>query len=197
MADWISDRLRRVSTGWVVLAATAVFVAFIILVLPRQAASGETETGSGESPDMSFYYTAADLYRMAEAYGEQGRRAYVRVRWTFDLVWPLVYAAFLGTAISWVFGRAFAPDSRWQRITRRANLVPLLGMGFDYLENLSASLVILRYPARTAVVDTLAPLFTMVKWVFVNGSFLVLLGGVGFGVWRWIKRRKDRDAARI
>ena len=185
MGKWISDRLHRISTGWVTLAAMVVFVAFTILVLPRQAAGTEAEIGSAESPDMSFYYSADDLYRMAEAYGEQGRRAYVRARFTFDVVWPVVYTVFLGTAISWVFRRAFAPDSRWQR----ANLVPLLGALFDYLENLSTSIVMLRYPDQTAVVDGLAPLFTMVKWVFVNGSFVVLLVGVLASIWRRIKSR--------
>jgi hypothetical protein len=66
---------------------------------------------------------------------------------------------FLVTAISWVFGRAFARDSTWQR----ANLAPPLGALFDYLENLSTSLVMLRNPARTPVVDVLAPVFTALK----------------------------------
>lgn len=64
---------------------------------------------------------------MAEAYGESGRQAYIRARFTFDLVWPLVYTLFLATAISWVLGRAFALDSCWQR----ANLAPLLNAIFD------------------------------------------------------------------
>jgi hypothetical protein len=84
-----------------------------------------------------------DLYRMAEAYGEEGRRAYIRVRFTFDLIWPLVYLLFSATTTSWVFGKAFPPDSLWQR----ASLVPLLGTLFDYLENLSTSLVMLPLPA--------------------------------------------------
>jgi hypothetical protein len=47
-----------------------------------------------------------------------------------------------------------------------------------------------RFPDRTPVVDTLAPLFTFVKWIFVGGSFVVL--AVGLVVWglRWIKQRQ-------
>jgi len=62
-----------------------------------------------------------------------------------------------------------------------ANLVPILGMIFDYLENSSTSLVMLRYPARTPLVDFLAPLFTAIKWVFVGGSFVLLL--IGMAAW--------------
>lgn len=181
----ISDWLRRVSTGWVALAALVIFLLFTALVLPQQATKAEQETGGADSPDTSFFYAPDDLYRMAKAYGEPGRQAYIRARFTFDLVWPLVYTLFLVTAISWVFGRAFAPDSRWQR----ANLAPLLGALFDYLENLSTSLVMLRYPAQTAVVDLLAPVFTALKWGLLGASFLLLIAGIVVAVWRRIKQK--------
>jgi hypothetical protein len=180
-----SDWLRRVSTGWVTLVALLIFLLFSALVLPQQATRAEQETGSADSPDMSFFYTPRDLYQMAESYGEQGRQAYVGARFTFDLVWPLVYTLFLVTAISWIFGKAFAPDSRWQL----ANLAPLLGTLFDYLENLSTSMVMLRYPARTAVVDLLAPVFTALKWGFLGASFLLLLVGIVMATWRWLKQK--------
>jgi hypothetical protein len=185
MGQRISNWLRRVSTGWVALLALIIFLLFSALVLPQQATRAEQETGSTVSPDMSFFYSPGELYRMAESYGEQGREAYVRARFTFDLIWPLVYTLFLATAVSWIFGRAFAPDSRWQR----ANLVPLLGALFDYLENLSTSLVMLRFPAQTAVVDLLAPLFTALKWGFLGASFVLLIGGMIVAFWRWLRRR--------
>ncbi len=185
MGKRISDWLRGVSRGWVALAALLIFLLFSALVLPQQATVAEQETGSADSPDTSFFYTPHELYQMAEAYGEQGRQAYVRARFTFDLVWPLVYALFLVTAISWVFGRAFAPNSRWQN----ANLAPLLGALFDYLENLSTSLVMLRYPDQTPVIDLLAPTFTLSKWSLLGASFLLLAGGTVVAAWRWMARR--------
>jgi hypothetical protein len=48
----------------------------------------------------------------------------------------------------------------------------------------------LRYPAHTAVVDVLAPAFTMVKWLLVGGSFVLLLAGLVIGVWRWVRERR-------
>ncbi|MGD9147991.1 MAG: hypothetical protein PVI80_20660 [Anaerolineae bacterium] len=185
MGKRISDWMRRVSTGWVALAALLIFLLFTALVLPQQAAKSQQETGSAVSPDTSFFYAPADLYQIAESYGEAGREAYIRARFTFDLVWPMVYTLFLATAISWVFGKAFAPDSLWQR----ANLVPLVGALFDYLENLSTSLVMLRYPAQTPVVDLLAPVFTALKWGFLGVSFVLLCGGIVVAVWRWMTQR--------
>ena len=127
---------------------------------------------------------------MAESYGEQGRSDYVKARFTFDLIWPIVYTFFLVTTISWLFGKATPAESIWQQ----ANLVPLLAMVFDYLENISTSIVMARYPARTAVVDILATIFTPVKWVLVGVSFVFLLIGVVYAVWDWIKENKRKQA---
>ncbi len=181
----ISNWLHRISTTWVALGALAIFLSFSALVLPAQSARAETYTNDAESPDTSLFYSPSDLYEAAEAYGEQGRAAYVRSRLTFDLIWPLIYALFLSTATSWISGRALAPDSRG----RMANVVPVLGALFDYLENVSTSIVMVRYPAHTPLVDGLAPIFTLVKWILVGGSFALLFGIALLGLGRWFKER--------
>lgn len=186
MLNRVSDWLLAVSTGWVTLGALVIFVLFSALVLPGQSTAAEGVAGDAGSPDTSFFYSPSDLYRMAEAYGEEGRRAYVKARFTFDLVWPMVYTLFLVTALSWVFARAFAPGSQWQR----ANLLPLLGAVFDYLENVSTSLVMQRYPESTAVLDQLAPVFTALKWVALAASFVFLAVGIVIAVWQWGQRRR-------
>jgi hypothetical protein len=170
MIKVVSDGLHRVSMGWVTLLALVVFVLFTALVLPSESASSADAEGVG-SPDTSFFYTPTELYRMAEAYGPEGRSAYVRARATFDVIWPVVYTAFLATALSWLTRRGFATGSLWQR----AHLAPVLGLLFDYLEGIAASIVMLRYPERTAVIHSLAPLFTMAKWLCVGGSFVLLV----------------------
>ncbi len=166
-----SEHLIRLSKGWLALAALVAFLVFTALVLPGQAAGSAERTGGARQPDMSLFYTSAELYGMAEAYGPDGRQAYIQARFTFDVVWPLVYGFFLVTAIGWLAGKAFQPGSPW----RLLNLAPVLGVLFDYLENLATSLVLARYPAQTPVVDLLAGPLTLVKWLFVGGSFIVLV----------------------
>ena len=180
----LSDGLHKLSTGRVTLIALVVFLLFTALVLPKQAAG--TDAGGAGSPDMSLIYSAGDLYRMAEAFGPAGRMDYVRVRFTFDLIWPMVYVAFLVTAVNWLSRQASTPQSLWQR----ANLVPVIGALFDYLENVTAALVIGRYPARTPLVDVLAPIFTFVKWIFVGGSFIILMVALVLAVWGRARRRR-------
>ena len=186
---WIqfSGWLHKISKGWVALAGVVVFLLFTALVLPAQTAREDTEIGEVGSPDLSFIYSAADLYQMAEVYGEAGRSEYVRVRFTFDLVWPLVYTFFLVTAISWVYTRAFSAQSKWQL----ANLAPVMGMLFDYLENIATSLVMWRYPTQTPVIDWLAGVFTGLKWILISASFILLLIGTGIAIWGWIKKGRS------
>lgn len=182
MAMWkrISVFLTRVSNGWVALTALVIFGLFIGLVLPLQSAQARAGMPGAGSPDMSLLYSADDLYRMAQTYGEPGRAFYIRARFTFDLIWPLVYVFFLGTATSWVNRKAFAENSPWHL----TNLAPLVSGLFDYLENLCASLVMFRYPAHTAVLDIIAPLFTLAKWVMLGVSFLLLIAGIVLAIFR-------------
>lgn len=181
----LSDWIHRVSKGWVALSALVIFLLFTALVLPNQSSKASPEARAVGSPDMSFFYTANDLHRMAEAYGQAGREGYIQARFSFDLIWPLVYTVFLCTSISWVYGKAFDAGSLWQRM----NLVPLLAIMFDYLENISTSLVMLQFPNRLPLVAMLSPVFTMGKWILVTGSFALLVAGLVVGVWRWFKGR--------
>lgn len=179
----MSASLQRLATTRLTLLSLVVFVAFAVFVLPGQ--SSAMRQGAG-SPDISLFYTPADLYRMAEAYGADGRSAYVRARWTFDLAFPIVYGAFLILGIGWLCRRVFAVGSRWQK----ANLAPLAAVVLDFLENSATSLVMLRYPAHTAIIDSLAPLFTFSKWVCVVASIVILLGALALCL------RQSRPSAR-
>jgi hypothetical protein len=180
----LSDRLYQVINGRVALAATAILLLFVAFVLPVQSARMEASANSGGSPDTSLFYSTADLYTMAETHGPEGRPGYVQTTFTFDLAFPLVYTFFFISVISWVYKRICTPGSRVLLL----NLVPILGMLFDYLENLGASMVMLRYPAHTAVVDVLTPVFSLIKWVFTGGSFLILMAGM---VWVVVSRLKS------
>jgi len=155
----------------ITLAALMIFLIFVTVVLPNQSATAATYSGSTGSPDLSLFYTSHDLYQMSEQYGSGGRDAYVHARFSFDLVFPLIFTFFLVTAISWLLGRITSETSPW----RMLNLIPIPGMLFDFLENITASVVMHRFPALSPISASLAPVFTFFKWVFVGSSFLILL----------------------
>ncbi len=167
----ISDWFTKISTGIVTLVCLLIFLVFSGLVLPEQAAKADSYAGEAGSPDTSLFYTSEDLYRFAESYGEEGRTAYIRARFTFDVIWPITYLAFLATAISWLLRKTNLPSSSWGLL----NLVPFIGTAFDFIENSMAAIVMARYPQTTIVIDELAGVFTLLKWVFITGSFVLLV----------------------
>lgn len=183
MLTKLSNGFLKISTGPLTLACLAIFIIFSALVLPDQAAKAEVYSGEVGSPDTSLYYSASELYAIAEAYGLAGRAAYIRARFTFDVIWPLVYLAFLATAISWLVKKADLDWQTWGRI----NLLPVAGVIFDFLENGSAALVMARYPQPTAVIGHLAGAFTLLKWVFIAASFGFLIIIAGIAIKRQIK----------
>ncbi len=182
----LTDWLYKISNGWTVVAGLLIFSLFLVLVLPAQAEKADKYSRDAGSPDQSFIYSADDLYRMAEAYGSEGRAAYVNARVTFDVIFPIAYAFFLLTSIGWTLSKASAKGSTWRWFI----YFPLLGLVFDYLENTGAAIVMSRFPAESPLIAEITPVFTLIKWFFVNGSFVVLIGGLVAAVVGRIKERK-------
>ncbi|MHB8807371.1 MAG: hypothetical protein ACYC59_07305 [Anaerolineaceae bacterium] len=166
-----SEQAINFSTKWVVIAGFIIFLAFSILFLPGQSRLVETySTGLG-SPDTSLFYTPADLYRMAEAYGTEGRAAYIKARLTFDIAFPIVYTFFLVTSISWFTSRVLMEGNEF----RTGNMLPFFAMLFDLLENACTVFVFSSYPTYNPFLSMKAPFFTLMKWICVGSSFLFLI----------------------
>jgi len=165
------DRIMGVSNRWVFAVSAFLFIITIAIIPSLQGTM--IEDGGAESPDLSFYYSTDDLYRMAESYGAEGRSEYIRMRFTFDLVFPLIYGGFLFSGIGWLFNPESQELRKW-----KINRLPLFGVLFDYLENIATSVVMWRYPERTPILDTAATLFTPVKWILISICFVLILVGL-------------------
>lgn len=181
LSEWLYQHVN----GWLALGGIIVFLLFVIFVFPSQASMDAAPGEQYFSPDTSLWYSSADLYQLAERYGEDGRAEFVKAHFTFDLVWPAVYLFTLLMATSWVFGKLTTPESGW----RWVNLLPIAGVIFDLMENISTSLVMVLYPGQAPVIAALAPIFTLVKWVLLGASVLLLLVGTVIFGWRKVIKR--------
>lgn len=168
---------------WVFGISVIALVVFMATILPAKAADAASYTPTGASFDTSFFYTPAQAIERVGLYSPEARAAYVYDRWTFDLVWPLVYGFFL--LCGWAFGLSrllpaggigHAGRSRWL-------LVPVLAVFFDFVENTAVTVLMLAYPAAPLAVALVASAGTLIKWVFVmvgmSGAVgLPLAGGI-------------------
>lgn len=182
---WINliDRgINRINGRWASLFSL-VFLAFILWVLPAVSQWGES-IGLTQSIDTSFGLSADRLWAIAEGYGQPLRQAYLIQRWTFDLVFPLVYGGFLWVSGLYLVKRLKAKDGLKMTLI----LIPL-GVLFDYVENTLVSLVFMFYPQRIIGLTELAVLMIPVKWFFVMSSMLLVSGlAIGSILRPWVKK---------
>ncbi len=182
----ITDWLIQKSTFPVVLVFTIIFFTFGVLVLPKESVRMEAFSHGAASPDTSLFYSPAMLEDMAAQYGSQGRAAYLSARWTFDVIFPLIYGGFLLVCIGWLLKHLYSKNSKAQLLV----LFPVAAVGFDYFENIATSIVMAAYPTRVPIVAAIAPIFTAIKWILVGGSFLLLVALMSLLFYRKMISRK-------
>ena len=153
---------------WFGIATTLLFIFFIVSILPSQSNLAES-FGLTESIDTSWFYNSSELYRIAESYGTIGRQFYIQQRWTFDLIWPLVYFSFIFSTSALLYKSiGLSHLNRWiLSFTWFAIL-------FDYLENIMVSVVMFRYPSQTIIIADFAGTATSLKWIFLGLGFFIL-----------------------
>lgn len=144
-----------------------VFILFMIIVLPMMSELLFNVTNSNMSPDTSMSFDINGYYNMLEMYGAQGRKYYIVQRWTFDVLWPLVYGLFFVSLILYLSDRLHA--------SRRYFVIPLLGVVFDFIENIIASITMGIYPNRVDFLYYLLRVTSMFKWSFILISSVIII----------------------
>ena len=145
-----------------------VFILFIIIVLPNETQKSEA-LGLISSPDTTLFYTADQLIAIALQYGDIGRQFYIKQRFTFDLIWPIVYGVFLFVNSVYLYQK--------NKITKYKYIlvIPIVAVVFDYLENIMTSIVMYRYPNPTIILDHLAGFMTLFKWITLGTAFIIYI----------------------
>jgi hypothetical protein len=167
MKKWFHLSIERMPV-WFSFISTVVFIGFIITVLPQQSALAEAN-GLVESIDTSWFYSSVDLYRIADIYGLSGRQFYIYQRWTFDVIWPLVYFGFIYSVSVVLYRSLHSPKLPVWILS-----FIWLGTLFDFIENTLVSIVMARYPSTTFILADLAGPATGLKWIFIGLSFILL-----------------------
>jgi hypothetical protein len=151
-----------------VLLVLFIFAIFTATILPAEAIRG-VEVGLTQSIDTSILYSVDDLYTIISGYSREVRFAYIYQRFTFDLIWPLVYGAFIVVTTAYLLVKI--------KVKRINSLIyfPLAAVGLDFLENISVSILMFIYPLRINALALLASIFTTLKWITLSYSFIQII----------------------
>ncbi len=169
----MSERFWRIlGSGWFLGAAAATFTVFMPLVLIPYAEKAAAYTPACGGFDTTFFYTPGQALDRAAAFDAPGRFAYIADRWTMDLVWPLVYGAFLASAAAFALRRlgAVGGFAAWFRALLLSG--PLL----DYGENIAATVLVASVPTRPLGWAWAASALTPAKWISIGAAGAGILG---------------------
>ena len=161
--------IYREVTGKQVLFIFVFFVLFVAGVLPFIQTLTTRVIGIAESPDTNFNFNLIQLYNIVDSYGSDGRRFYLLMRWTFDIIWPLTYTAFLLSTIGYL-ARGVDLKSGYKIL-----YLPLLAVLFDLLENINASVIMALYPTRIDFFGYLLMGSSILKWIAISLSFVMVV----------------------
>lgn len=157
------------------LNAKHLIVSFIILllgifiVLPLMQNAIVESTGDTITPDSSHFVQADELETLSSCYGPDGRFTYVWTRWTYDLLWPLLYLQFLLVYIS------FLSSSLSIKMRKVMMAIPLVAVLLDILENSFFSLYMIQFDRNIAFFRNAGCLISAGKWVVIFIAFALIL----------------------
>jgi hypothetical protein len=180
MLNSLSEKFHAWATGWRVIILLVAEGLMMGYVMPLAAGLMAFAANASVTPlDLMFFYTPDKAFDMIEKYGEAGRSLYMKVELTADIIYPIIYTLFYGLLLSWLFQRAFKPESKMQKL----NAMPVGAWFFDLLENVGIVSMLSLYPSQPSALAWLTMVFGSLKWLFAFASIgLVLFGLVKAGM---------------
>ncbi len=142
------------------LISSIIFIGFVAFVLPYISALSTRLIGISDSPDTMFAFDLNRLYQIRELYGEYGRRIYIILRYTFDIIWPIVYTLFFVSSLVFL-------DRRTIKKGIVILYLPFLAVLFDLCENIGATIFFVIYPMESDFIGIFVLASSMFKWLFV------------------------------
>ncbi len=174
MLGKLSSRFHAWAKGWLVIVLMVLDLFFMGFIMPLIGGLMKSGTGLEQPLDLMFFSTPPKLFAMVEMYGEYGRIFYRNVELTVDIIYPIIYTLAYGLLLSWLFQRAFKPESKMQAL----NVLPVGAWFFDLLENLAIVTLLSVYPSQPVIVAWLTTTFTMAKWTFAGASMALAVVGL-------------------
>jgi hypothetical protein len=173
----------------VLIISILLFLSFILYFLPNHQAESAKFMNDVGTLDLRFFSTPDTIYKIAEVYGEEGRKKYILSKFTIDFAWPfvftLLYVVFINLSLGYVYGARGAGLS----------VFALTTLVFDYLENILAAVVMTVYPEKFEMLTWVLSFTTCFKWTsmgFVNILFFYgLLALTVCFIYRRIKKYKN------
>jgi hypothetical protein len=186
MLDTLSQKFHHWTSGWRVILLLVADALMMGYIMPLAGGLMAFAANASVLPlDLMFFYTPEKAFAMIEKYGQAGRDIYMKIELTADIIYPIIYTLFYGLLLSWLFQRAFKPDSKMQRY----NVMPVGAWFFDLLENVGVVSMLTMYPSQPTPLAWLTMVFGSLKWLFAFASIGLALFGLVRAAMNGFKRQ--------
>jgi len=180
----ISQFFYEKSNLKVAILCTAIFCAYLVLVMTRQATGFEIPNSNIKSLGMAFGFSESDIITFFQLRTEKMLSAYIN----FNLIWDTIFALIYGVMYAVLLSVLFKEFSRKVGIV---NLIPFLQVIFDWLENYSLGYLADQYLINGTITPYMAQLtsyFVMIKWICSGLTYFAIVLGIGFLFVRLFKK---------
>lgn len=133
--------------------------------------------------DLNFYNSKEFMMQTLQELGKKGRDFYLTKFFIVDFFYPITYAAFYGFTILYVLEKL----ENHSKTIKLLVLIPVCGMCFDWLENVSISSLLATFPNDSILLYLMATISTILKFSFVYLAVVTIIILVGLVI---IKRKK-------
>ena len=174
------NSLSKLSTGRNIIILLVLFLFANFVLIPAVYPKFETL-------DTKFSYSPREAYSLLSSYGEQGRKAYLVVELTLDIIYPLVSTFLFSLAILYTFQRAFPAKEGLHKLA----LIPFGILVADYLENACVATMLLSYPRELPILAQVSNIFTVIKFALTPFELLVFIGLIGWFIQSIHSRRRN------
>lgn len=180
--------LNKLATWKVIVPLSVLYILFPSVIFRHyQSVMAEMAQGTVQILDLRLSYSWQEVKALFDQLGTDGRDVYRTVSNSIDMIYPLLYCALLILVLAFLLKKVTSARSKWMYLS----FIPIIGMLFDFLENLSILDLLNKYPNFTAADVASASFFTTLKWssmALVFGTIFVL-----FLLYLY-KRRKPKSA---
>jgi hypothetical protein len=169
----------------VAILCTTIFVAYLLLVMTRQATGFEIPNSNVRSLGMTFGFEESDILAFFQARTDEMVFAYIN----FNLIWDTIFALIYGIMYTvWLSVLLKTSAGKFGII----NLIPFLQVIFDWLENYSLGYLAEQYLINGTITPHIVKLssyFVMIKWVCSGLTYFVIILGIAFLFVRLFKKK--------
>ena len=170
----------------VAILCTAIFVAYLVLVMTRQAIGFEIPNSNIKSLGMTFGFKESDIMAFFQARTDRMISAYIK----FNLIWDTLFALIYGVMYTvWISVLLKGSAGKFGML----NLIPFLQVIFDWSENYSLGFLAQQYLMNgtiTPYIEKLSSYFVMIKWMFSGLTYLGIILGIVLLFVRLFKKNK-------